>query len=116
LDLLLIPGSKEEKAMSVTLRDIACKVNYSVTTISRTLNGCSDVSEDTKQLIKRVAQEMDSYPHVIAQSLRRRHTTPVASSSLSPMLTFATSWVILEMLSHHLGMSPKEVRYRILLS
>ncbi len=60
--------------MSVTLKDIARKVGYSVTTVSRALNDYDDVSEETKQLIKRVAQEMGDHPHVIAQSLQRRRT------------------------------------------
>ncbi|MBC8248972.1 MAG: LacI family DNA-binding transcriptional regulator, partial [Anaerolineales bacterium] len=34
-------------------------------------------SEETKQLIKRVAQEMGYHPHVIAQSLQRRRTNTV---------------------------------------
>jgi LacI family transcriptional regulator len=69
--------SREEKTMSVTLKDIARKVGYSVTTVSRALNDYDDVSEETKQLIKRVAQEMGYHPHVIAQSLQRRRTNTV---------------------------------------
>ena len=63
--------------MSVTLKDIARKVGYSITTVSRALNDYDDVSEETKQLIKRVAQEMGYHPHVIAQSLQRRRTNTV---------------------------------------
>ena len=63
--------------MSVTLKDIARKVGYSVTTVSRALNDYDDVNEETKQLIKRVAQEMGYHPHVIAQSLQRRRTNTV---------------------------------------
>jgi LacI family transcriptional regulator len=63
--------------MGVTLKDIARKVGYSVTTVSRALNDYDDVSQETKQLIKRVAQEMGYHPHVIAQSLQRRHTNTV---------------------------------------
>jgi len=63
--------------MNVTLKDIARKVGYSVTTVSRALNDYDDVNEETKQLIKRVAQEMGYHPHVIAQSLQRRRTNTV---------------------------------------
>jgi len=63
--------------MSVTLKDIARKVGFSVTTVSRALNDYDDVSEETKQLIKRVAQEMGYHPNVIAQSLQRRRTNTV---------------------------------------
>ncbi len=63
--------------MSVTLKDIARKVGYSVTTVSRALNDYDDVNEETKQLIKRVAREMGYHPHVIAQSLQRQRTNTV---------------------------------------
>ena len=63
--------------MSVTLKDIARKVGYSITTVSRALNDYDDVSQETKQLIKRVAQEMGYHPNVIAQSLQRRCTNTV---------------------------------------
>jgi len=63
--------------MSVTLKDIARKVGYSVTTVSRALNDYDDVNEETKLLIKRVAQEMGYHPNVIAQSLQRRRTNTV---------------------------------------
>jgi LacI family transcriptional regulator len=67
----------EEKAMNVTLKDIAAEVGYSVTTVSRALNDYDDVSKTTKQLIKRVAQEMGYHPHVIAQSLQSKRTNTV---------------------------------------
>jgi LacI family transcriptional regulator len=63
--------------MSVTLKDIARKVGFSVTTVSRALNDYDDVSEETRQLIKRVAQEMGYHPHVIAQSLQRKRINTV---------------------------------------
>jgi LacI family transcriptional regulator len=63
--------------MNVTLKDIAAEVGYSVTTVSRALNDYNDVSEATKQIIKRVAQEMGYHPHVIAQSLQSRRTNTV---------------------------------------
>jgi len=63
--------------MAVTLKDIAQRVGFSITTVSRALNDYDDVSEETKQLIKRVAQEMGYHPHVIAQSLQRRRTNTV---------------------------------------
>ena len=38
--------------MSITLEDIAQKAACSITTISRPLNDCNDVSEEINQLIK----------------------------------------------------------------
>ncbi len=104
--------------MSVTLEDIARKADHSITTISRTLNDCSDVSEEINQFIKCVAQETDCHPHVLLlpNVCEEGTPTPLASSPLSPLLAFATFGVILGMLSHHLGVLLKEVRYLILLS
>ena len=44
--------------MPVTLKDIAQKVGYSVTTVSRALAGYDDVAESTRQLILVAADEM----------------------------------------------------------
>jgi DNA-binding LacI/PurR family transcriptional regulator len=42
--------------VKVTIKDIAKKVNRSITTVSRALNGYDDVSSKTKALIIKTAQ------------------------------------------------------------
>ena len=44
--------------MQPTIRDIAKKVNRSITTVSRALHDYDDVSEETKALVRQAAKEM----------------------------------------------------------
>ncbi len=60
--------------MSVTLKDIARRVGRSVTTVSRALNGYSDVSPETRRHIQQVAAEMGYIPHAWAQRLQKQRT------------------------------------------
>lgn len=60
--------------MAVTLRDIAKRVGFSVTTVSRALGGYDDVAEDTRLLIVRTAAEMGYRPNVMARRLQKQRT------------------------------------------
>jgi LacI family transcriptional regulator len=60
--------------MAVTLKDIAEAVGKSVSTVSSALNDYDDVSQETKQLVRRVAREMGYTPNIAAQRLRRKQT------------------------------------------
>ncbi|SDN95938.1 transcriptional regulator, LacI family [Paenibacillus sp. yr247] len=53
----------------ITIKDLARTAGVSVTTVSRALNGYNDVSEETRRKIKRVAEELNYRPNVIARSL-----------------------------------------------
>lgn len=52
-----------------TIKDIAKVAGVSVTTVSRALNGYSDVSEKTRKKIEQVAKELNYSPNTIARSL-----------------------------------------------
>ncbi len=56
--------------MGVTIRDVAKKLNLSITTVSRALDGYDDVAEDTRQLIIQTAHEMGYVPNQAARQLR----------------------------------------------
>jgi LacI family transcriptional regulator len=58
--------------VTVTLKDIARRVNRSVTTVSRALHDYDDVNEETRELVKRTAREMGYMPNVVAQRLQKR--------------------------------------------
>lgn len=53
----------------VTLKDIAKLSGYSVTTVSRALNGYSDVNEETRQHIQNIADQHGYAPNVLAKGL-----------------------------------------------
>jgi LacI family transcriptional regulator len=57
--------------MPITIRDLAKKLNLSITTVSRALDGYSDVAENTRSQVIRVAQEMGYAPSSAARQLRR---------------------------------------------
>lgn len=63
--------------MSVTLKDIAKRVNRSVTTVSRALNDYDDVSPETKAEVRRVAAEMGYTPSTLAQRLRKQRSDTI---------------------------------------
>jgi LacI family transcriptional regulator len=52
-----------------TIKDIAKVAGVSVTTVSRALNGYSDVNENTRQKIIEVAKQLNYIPNTIARSL-----------------------------------------------
>ena len=61
--------------MNVTLKDIAVKTGFSITTVSLVLNNKKTrVSNQTKQLIKKVARELNYIPNQTAISLVRKES------------------------------------------
>lgn len=60
--------------MSVTIKDIAKAAGVSITTVSRALNGYSDVSEETRRKIFRIAEDMGYSPNIAARSLIVKRT------------------------------------------
>ncbi|MBT3391995.1 MAG: LacI family DNA-binding transcriptional regulator [Chloroflexi bacterium] len=60
--------------MPITLKDLAEKVGKSVTTVSRALHDYDDVSPETKELVRRTADEMGYIPNIMAQRLQKQRT------------------------------------------
>lgn len=58
--------------MVVTLKDIARRVDKSVTTVSRALHGYDDVSPETTELVRSIAAEMGYSPNTLAQRLQKQ--------------------------------------------
>ncbi len=63
--------------MAVTIKDIAKRVGKSVTTVSRALHDYDDVSEETKELVRRVAAELGYSPSSLAQRLQKQKTDTI---------------------------------------
>lgn len=55
--------------MAITLKDISKATGFSITTVSRALNGYSDVNEETRVKIFQVADELGYSPNILARSL-----------------------------------------------
>jgi LacI family transcriptional regulator len=58
--------------MPPTIRDVAKKLNLSITTVSRALDGYDDVAEQTRDLVIKTAKKMDYVPNRAARQLRRQ--------------------------------------------
>ncbi len=65
-----------------TIFDIAKKAGVSITTVSRALNGYSDVGEKTRARVIAVARELNYYPSAAARSLQVRRTNTIAFAPL----------------------------------
>ena len=63
---------------SVTIKDVAAELGLSITTISRALNGYSDVGEKTRKRVSETAQKLGYRPNRNAQRLVTRRTHTIA--------------------------------------
>lgn len=58
--------------MRPTIRDVAKKLNLSITTVSRALDGYDDVAQQTRELVTKTANKMGYAPNRAARQLRRQ--------------------------------------------
>ncbi|MFM8320867.1 MAG: LacI family DNA-binding transcriptional regulator [Chloroflexota bacterium] len=83
--------------MTVTIRDVAKRLNLSITTVSRALDGYSDVAQATRQLVVVTAREMGYVPNRAARQLRRQRADTIGyilpASSLHFSEPFYTEFV-----------------------
>ena len=65
--------------MTITIRDIAKKLNLSIAAVSRALDGYDDISEETRLRVVQTAQKMGYVPNRAARQLRRQHRGEVVA-------------------------------------
>ncbi len=63
--------------MSVTIKDIAKKLNLNFSSVSRALNNKPGVSDKTRSLVIKTANEMGYYPNSLARGLVRKATKTI---------------------------------------
>ena len=63
--------------MRPTIRDVAKKLNLSITTVSRALDGYDDVAKETRQLVIETARKLGYTPNRAARQLRRKKAETV---------------------------------------
>jgi len=61
----------------VTIKDVSKKSGYSTSTVSKSLNGSSEIGEDTSAFIKKVANEMGYFPNAAARLLKTNHSNNI---------------------------------------
>lgn len=69
---------KDYVRQTATLKDIAQKTGYSINTVSRALRDKDDIGPETREKIKRTAQQMGYINNMIASSLRLGYTNTIA--------------------------------------
>ena len=57
-----------------TIKDIARRLNVSISTVSRALRNASDVNADTKKAVMTLVEELNYQPNKLALSLRQQQT------------------------------------------
>jgi DNA-binding LacI/PurR family transcriptional regulator len=62
------------KNSQATIRDIAIKLNISISTVSRSLRNAPDVNQETKRAVLEMAKALNYEPNRVAQSLRSKRT------------------------------------------
>jgi LacI family transcriptional regulator len=65
--------------VSVTIKDVAREARVSVASVSRALNGHSNVTEQTRRRIIQIAEELRYVPHSGARSLITRRTQTIGA-------------------------------------
>jgi LacI family transcriptional regulator len=65
--------------VAVTIKDVAREARVSVASVSRALNGHSNVTDETRRRILRVAKELRYMPHGAARSLITRRTQTIGA-------------------------------------
>ena len=54
----------------VSMKDIAAACGVSVATVSKALNNHSDIGEETRMTVRRIAKEMGYHPNSSARALK----------------------------------------------
>ena len=70
----------------VSMKEIAKKCNVSVATVSKALNGYSDIGEETKNYILRTASEMGYLPNSSARALKTKRKAPQRRKAMTLLL------------------------------
>jgi LacI family transcriptional regulator len=63
--------------MRLTIRDVARQLHLSITTVSRALDGYTDVAPETRKRVIETAQQMGYTPNRAARQLRRKRTDTI---------------------------------------
>ncbi|MEQ8672169.1 MAG: LacI family DNA-binding transcriptional regulator [Aggregatilineales bacterium] len=100
--------------MGVTLKDIAEKSGFSITTVSRALGGFDDVNEDTRKLITQIANEMGYQPNLIARQLRDKRTHTIGI--ITPMSAESADDDFFNILIKGIAHAASEYHYDLLIS
>ncbi len=75
-----------------TIKDIAKKLNISISTVSRAIRNASDVNSDTKKAVMALSEELNYQPNRLALSLRQKQTHTIGV--IVPNLDYVLSMMV----------------------
>lgn len=75
-----------------TIKDIAQRLNISISTVSRSLRNAPDVSPETKQAVMALSEELNYQPSKLALSLRQKQTHTIGV--IVPNLDYVLSTMV----------------------
>ena len=75
-----------------TIKDIAKRLNISLSTVSRALRNASDVNPDTKKAVLALSEELNYQPNKLALSLRQKQTHTIGV--IVPNLDYVLSLMV----------------------
>ncbi|MBS1510179.1 MAG: LacI family DNA-binding transcriptional regulator [Bacteroidetes bacterium] len=75
-----------------TIKDIAKRLNISISTVSRAMRNAPDVNKDTKKAVMELSDEMNYQPNKLALSLRQRQTHTIGV--IVPNLDYVLSMMV----------------------
>lgn len=73
-DATIKETGRKEIAVAVTITDVAKHLGVSVSTVSKALNGYTDVSEATREVVLAASRELNYQPRSAARTLRLQRT------------------------------------------
>lgn len=82
------------KGRQTTIKDIAKKLNISVSTVSRALRGLPDVNDETRKSVEDLAKKLDYHPNAVATSLVKSKTYTVGVSIPNFVIHFYSSAIV----------------------
>lgn len=63
--------------MVFTVKDVAKKAKVSPSTVSRVINDHPSISDDTKQKVRKIMDEMGYFPNITARNLGKQRANSV---------------------------------------
>jgi DNA-binding LacI/PurR family transcriptional regulator len=83
---------KPDMNKPATIKDIAQRLNISISTVSRSLRNAPDVSPETKQAVIALSEELNYQPNKLALSLRQKQTHTIGV--IVPNLDYVLSTMV----------------------
>lgn len=101
--------------MKVTMKDVAKKAGVSTSTVSRVISGNEKISDDTKEIVYQVMDELDYHPNIAARNLANNKTSTLGLILPSATKDFVHNPFFIKVLAG-ISRSAKENGYYIMYS